>query len=180
MKSKIILFFIILAIAYLNSYKAKAQYFENPKQKQSIRDKLFFGGGIGLQFGSITQIEVSPVIGYKVSERFQPGISLTYSYYKNNYYSPPIDYSTFGGSLFARFFIFEGLFAQGEAEALNVEDFTYYPETQRVWIGNYLIGGGYFQKLGNRGGMYILVLWNLNETVLTPYSNPVIRLGFTF
>ena len=159
---------------------AKGQYFENKKPPEKFKDKLFFGGGIGLQFGSVTQIEIAPLVGYRVTERFQPGVSLTYSYYSNKNYTPTLNYYTYGGSAFLRFFLFEGLFAQAEAEALNVEAYYSPTQSERIWIGNYLIGGGYFQKIGNRGGMYILALWNLNQTQYTPYSNPVIRIGFAF
>jgi len=156
------------------------QYFENPKEKPSIKDKLFFGGGVGFQFGQVTLIEIAPLVGYKVTERFQPGISLTYSYYKDDRYSFPVNYSTYGGSVFARFFLFEGLFAHAEAEALNIKVYNSATDTKRQWIENYLVGGGYFQKFGERGGMYLLVLWNLNQTDLTPYTNPVVRVGFNF
>jgi hypothetical protein len=177
-KRIIILFSIIIMIGSFN--QVDAQYFENPKKSEPFKDKLFFGGGIGLQFGAVTQIEIAPIVGYRVSDRFQPGIGLTYSYFKDQTYSYTLEYSTYGGSVFARFFLFEGLFAQAEAEALNIKAYYSPTESERLWIGNYYVGGGYYQKLGERSGMYILVMWNLNQTELTPYSNPVIRIGFSF
>ncbi len=173
-----ILTFILSTLLSLFCYQLNAQYFEAPKKREPFKDKLFFGGGIGLQFGSVTQIEVAPIVGYRVTNRFQPGIGLTYSYFKDNMYK--LEYSTYGGSVFARFFLFEGLFAQAEAEALNIRAYYTLTQSERLWIGNYLIGGGYFQKFGERSGMYFSVLWNLNQTEFTPYSNPVIRIGFNF
>jgi hypothetical protein len=166
------------------TFSISGQYFENPEKKTSFADKLYFGGGLGLQFGTVTQIEVAPLVGYKLTKRFHPGISATYSYYNDKRYSVPFEYSTYGGSVFFRFFLFEGLFAHAEAEFLNVKVYTFTTinnyTTQRQWIENYLVGGGYYQKLGQRSGMYFLILWNLNETDLTPYSNPVMRIGFNF
>jgi len=43
-----------------------------------------------------------------------------------------------------------------------------------------MVGGGYRQRLGERSSVTITALWNLNQTANTPYSNPVIRLGFNF
>jgi len=170
---------IIIAIVII-PMAGFSQYYENkkPKEKKPFKENLFFGGGLGLQFGTYTLIDISPVIGYKVSPRFHPGIRLTYQYQS----SQTTNYKTYryGGSVFARFFLIQGLFAQAEAEALNIEWFNQYNEEYRLWIGNYFVGGGYFQKIGKRGGMYLTVLWNLNESIYSPYSNPVIRMGFTF
>ncbi len=180
MKNKLLIIISLYTFLFFLTIRLQGQYFETPKKKEPIKDKLFFGGGIGLQFGTVTLIEVAPIVGYKVTPRFQPGIGLTYSYYNDNRYTYPVNYSTYGGSVFARFFLFEGLFAHAEAEALNIKVYYSATATSREWIENYLIGGGYFQKMGERSGMYLLVLWNLNQTDLTPYANPVIRIGFSF
>ncbi len=158
-----------------------SQYYENKekeKEKTSFKDNILIGGILGLQFGTYTLIDISPVISYKVSPRFQPGLRLTYQY-QNNHNS---NYSTYryGGSLLARLFVVEGLYVQAEAETLNIEWMNSNLEEYRLWISNYFVGGGYFQKMGKKGGMYMTVLWNLNQTIYSPYSNPVIRMGFAF
>lgn len=173
-----LLILIALIITPLLGY---GQYFENKekeKEKKSFKENIFFGGILGLQFGTYTLIDISPVIGYRVSPRFHPGIRLTYQY--QSIQTPSYKTYRYGGSIFARLFLIEGLYAQAEAEALNLEWFNQYNEAYRLWTENYFVGGGYFQKVGKRGGMYMTVLWNLNETVYSPYSNPVIRMGFTF
>jgi len=184
MKSfKRLLLFILLGLL---SIQISAQYYEKPKEKPSFRDKIFFGGGLGLQFGNVTLVDVSPIIGYRVTERFHTGIGLTYSYYNDKRFATDIDYSAYAGSVFTRFFITESLFAHAEVEALNTEIVTFNSSTlaivkrERKWIDSYLVGGGYYQRIGQRSGVYMLVLWNLNETEFTPYSNPVFRIGFSF
>lgn len=177
---------IVILLFALSAAQVSAQYFEQPKEKPSFRDKIFFGGGLGLQFGSITAIEVSPIVGYKVTERFHMGIGSTYKYLKYTDYEPKVDFSAYSASVFSRFFITESLFAYAEAEALNTEVITYDVLTyqvlkrERKWIDSYFIGGGYFQRLGQRSGIYLLVLWNLNESELSPYTNPVMRIGVSF
>ena len=182
MKSfKKIFLFILLSIFTI---QISAQYYEQPKEKPSFKDKIFFGGGLGLQFGSVTAIDVSPIVGYKVTERFHTGLGFTYKYLKYRDYTPSIDFSAYSGSIFTRFFITESLFAYAEAEALNTEVLTLTSnntiEQERKWIESYFIGGGYFQKIGQRSGIYLLILWNLNESELSPYTNPVMRIGFSF
>jgi hypothetical protein len=40
------------------------------------------------------------------------------------------------------------------------------------------VGGGIKQEIGVNSFLTLMLLYNLNETVNSPYSNPVIRVGF--
>ena len=171
---KILLFFMF----FININFANAQYYENNKKNTPVKDKFFFGGGIGLQFGTLTIIDLKPLIGYKITPKFHVGLEFTYSYYQNN--TTQLSTDIYGGSAFTKYYIYEGFFAHAQAEALSIEFVNQNNVLSRTWIYNYLVGGGYFQKIGNRSGMYIMALWNLNQTELSPYSNPLISIGFTF
>ncbi len=48
---------------------------------------------------------------------------------------------------------------------------------ERVEINSLFVGGGYRQPIGNRVSMDLLLLFNLNDTYNSPYSNPIFRLG---
>lgn len=174
--------FILAFILVLMHHFSIAQYYENKKEeKPPIKERIFFGGGFGLQFGTVTQVEVSPIIGYRLTKRLQAGIGITYSYYNDKRFTPAFDFSTYGGSVFSRFFILDNIFAHAEIEALNTEVFNIYLETDRRWIDNYYIGGGFYQRFGPRSGVAITILYNLNyQNGITPSSNPVIRIGFNF
>lgn len=147
--------------------------------KEPFTSRLFFGGGLGLQFGSITLIEISPLVGYKVTPKFSIGVSPTYKYYKYNAYYGNVETNVFGGSLFSRYSIFENIFAHVEYETLfyNIHEPSY--PTSRKQFNSFFVGGGYNQNIGGNSAMYILVLWNLNDTPDSPYMNPVIRVGFS-
>ena len=179
---KKILFGLFILIIPLRGF---SQYYENTEkakeqQKASLRDKIYFGGYLGLQFGTYTLIDVSPLIGYKITPKFHAGLRFTYQYSKTEYYNVSYESSSYGGSIFTRFYLFKGLYAQGEAEYLNLEYINVNGQTSRMWVDSYYIGGGYFQPFGKRGGMYFTVLWNLNESQYSPYENPIMRIGFTF
>lgn len=150
---------------------------ENEYVTTTLRDKLYFGGNLGVQFGTITNIDVSPLIGYEITQRLSAGLGATYKYYKNNSY----DISTYiyGGRVFSRIQIFKMLFLHFEIEPLNIEDF-YFDYGERKWITNVNVGAGYVQPLGKRSSINLMVLWNINETTLSPYENPIIRVGFSF
>lgn len=160
-----------------------AQIDQETKQPENdFKSHLYFGGGFGLQFGFMTLIEVSPLVGYNVTPKFSVGISPTYKFYKyNDYYGQNLDLKTnvWGGSIFSRYYVFENVFAHVEYESLLYNSQTpNYPETKQQF-NSFFVGGGYNQRIGGNSGMYILVLWNLNDTPDSPYTNPVIRVGFT-
>jgi len=176
-----VLLFAILVFMIVNPLKAQNNT-DYVQQKGNFKSRLFFGGGFGLQFGSVTLIELSPLVGYKVTPKFSLGVSPTYKYYKyNDYYGPSNDLSTnvWGGSIFGRYSIFQNVFAHVEYESL------YYntkvsgnPEYMQQY-NSFFVGGGYNQQIGGNSAMYFLLLWNLNDTPDSPYINPVIRIGFS-
>src|SRR5436190_23959647 len=73
---------------------------EKEESHSDFADRLFFGGNIGLQFGTYTYVDVSPLVGYKVTEKFHTGIGATYIYYSVS--GGGYDYSTniYGGRVF--------------------------------------------------------------------------------
>ncbi|MBP7496567.1 MAG: hypothetical protein KA792_02770 [Bacteroidales bacterium] len=150
------------------------------EEKGSFKDRLIFGGNLGLQFGSNTFIDLSPFVGYKITEKLIGGVGISYRYMRYKDY----DFSTdiYGGRLFGRYYLMDNLFAHVEYELLNLEriyfDYNYnVVKAGRVNVESYLAGGGYSQPLGSKSYFTIIILWNFNETALTPYTNPIIRAG---
>jgi hypothetical protein len=148
------------------------------QEKPPITDRLVFGGSIGLQFGTVTNINLSPIIGYQVTEGLVLGAGPTYIYTSVNYGGYKYRYSVYGGRLYGRQRVFENFFAQAELEMLNVQDYSINGET-RKWIAAPLVGATYVQPIGDRSAFVLSVLFNLNyQPNLTPYANPIIRVGF--
>ncbi len=154
--------------------------------QSSWRDKVRFGGNFGVQFGSITFINVSPLVMYQTSDRAQIGVGITYQYVRFNYSNlqSSTGSSIFGGRVFARYFLFPGIFAHGEYEMLNN---TYYDplvnELRRDWIPAGFVGGGYSQQLAGRAAFNVTILYNLlyqQYQSRSVYASPwVIRMGIT-
>ncbi len=139
--------------------------------------KIYYGGNIGLQFGTITLFDFSPLAGYKITEKFSAGLGMTYLYY--SYKDQYIDFNTnvYGGRVFGRFYPTETLFLHSEYEMLNMETFDKFQS--RTNVPSLMVGGGYRQPLGENSGAIIMILYNLLEGPYTPYTNPIIRMGFT-
>ncbi len=145
--------------------------------------RWYFGGNLGAQFGSETFIEVSPLVGYRITENFSIGAGITYIYFsQQNPYNPAYSYHSniYGARLFAKEYLIKNFFAYGEEELLNLEEPNFNGDLVRTDVGSTLVGGGFSQSMGGNALSYLMILWNLNETPYSPYTSPIIRLGFTF
>ncbi|NVN95518.1 MAG: hypothetical protein HXX18_09575 [Bacteroidetes bacterium] len=167
------------------------------KAQRSFGSRIFTGGNLGLQFGSVTLVDVSPMIGYRLTEDIDIGISLTYKYYNyKDYYAytdPQTKQSQYfdlktnilGGGVFGRYHFTENLFAHVEVEYLDfkIDTYTVYNNglekgKENIGITSLFIGGGYKQEIGSNSFFTLMILYNLNESNNSPYTNPIIRAGF--
>ena len=149
-----------------------------------VPDRWYFGGNLGANFGSVTDIEISPLVGYRVSHNFSVGAGMTYIYFSVN--DPYLgDYSTnmYGLRFFAKELVYRNFFAYAESEFLFLKEPNIITgELQNHTINTPFLGLGFSQPMGGSAFSYIMVLWNLNNNdIYSPYSiNPVIRVGFIF
>ena len=147
--------------------KKDKQNEKEDKEKVPFIDKLFFGGNFGANFGRWTFVDVSPMIGYRVTPKFSVGVGGTYQYQNDRDFD--ISQSVYGGRLFSRytlandFFGVGNLFAHAEYEALfaklsygsfsgRVENTSLFPA--------FFIGGGIAIPIGNRSAFTITALYN--------------------
>ena len=165
-----------------------AQKPKKDESKSPFLSKLHFGGNAWAAFGTFTYVLLQPTVAYPVNEKFLTGLSGSYIYQKEQYKTPTgstVSFSTslYGGSIFGRYNLYNGIFANAEYELLNY-DF-YNPaigDAQRRWVGGMLVGGGYISGgSGNFRGPYLMALYNLNQTIYSPYGSPlIIRAGILF
>ncbi len=170
---------------YLTS--ANAQYLEN---NPTVAQRIFYGGDIGLSFGSVTFISANPIIGYRVSNRLSMGTGFNYTYAKSSYYN--YEGSMYGGNVFSSYTIIKnlgevltaytgsGILLYAEYSAINISNYYNYPGTTIKWIGTPLAGLAFQTPIGNKSYMLIMVLYNFNECSMSPYSNPVFRVSLQF
>lgn len=167
---------------------ASAQWGEEQMaEKPSIRDRIFTGGGIGLSFSrDVDFFSISPLIGYRISQRAAAGASIIYRHttYKN--IDPRVSTDDFGFSPFIRFQVYGPLFLHAEYEYLNNEYIFPNGERTREAFTSFMAGGGFFQPLGRNAGFFAVALYNFSYRNPTssfdyyPYTSPwVLRAGIT-
>ena len=178
----------LIVALFLISIAVNAQ--PTPGPGPSFKDRLVIGGSLGAQFGTNTQVNISPIIGYRVTDKLTAGIGLNYIYYKYQYFTG-IGTNTitesdhiFGASLYGQYRVIPQAFIHIEPGFLNqsipASDASgfYSGATVRYTLYTFLVGGGYYQQLGANSGMQFSLLWDLIEDQYSPYSNPIIRIGF--
>lgn len=172
-----ILITIVLSM-HVNTYSQEIQ-------RSPFKERFYFGGNLGLQFGSATYIDISPLVGYRITEKFSAGLGATYIYYniKETAYNYGYETSIYGGRVFARYHFMENLFAHAETEVLNMDVPEIITGTNQYTlvrdnIVSVLGGGGYAQPIGARSALIVMLLWNFTEDQYSPYENPIFRVGF--
>jgi len=169
-------FFLLTNVAF-------SQVSFDDDEKPSFKDRIYFGGNFGLQFGSITAIDVSPIVGYMITPKLSGGVGITYQYlkYKDRYNNASFSTNIYGGKVFGRYNLTQQFFAHSEYEVLSLEYFNVgEARRQRINVPGFFIGGGYFQPIGERAGISITALYNLlHDELRSPYRSPIVlRVGF--
>lgn len=156
---------------------------EDEKEEMSFKERLYTGGSFGLQFGTYTNISLLPILGYRVTEKWNIGAGVVYHYIKGG----NISLNNYGGRGFTQFELFNigdgAVLAHSEVEVLSSEYLVfdnsgYYMGIRRKTVALPLAGLGYRQRISDRASFDILLLYNFSQDDANPYDNPVIRAGF--
>jgi len=152
----------------------------SPEARIRTIDQLYVGVGFIYQY-------------FSVKDRFWDTLTYDHVSYTSN---------TFGGRIYLRYYLrslFDGwagnFFAHAEYEYLHyvipfvsdpngryVDVFDYNQQTYSkgrdiLEVHSVFVGGGYSQPVTNRVFIDLLIMFNLNDSPYSPYSNPVFRLG---
>jgi len=171
MRKKYFGFLIVLIILQIHtSLQAQSPEIEMPEHP-TLRDRIVFGGTSWLLFGTITEIELFPVLGYRLTNRLSVMAGPMYSYYNHRQFN----YSDngYGARVLSRFFFTDNIYLQGEIDRMS---FGVRGNPFRSQFTYMMAGAGYY----NRGGTLEL-LFILNNPANTRYVNPfLMRFGYIF
>jgi hypothetical protein len=175
---------IILNISY-SVVSAQKTREETPP----LKERLFYGGSFGLMLGTLTDIDLSPVIGLWLLPRLNIALGPKYRYYK--YYDDRAN--IYGGRVYTQFVFVKdfdniipagihlGLFLHAEDEfySLNYTAGNVSGETGSYFINTPLVGAGISQAIGRRSSLNLMFLFALDD-YYDLYADPEIRISFTF
>lgn len=149
---------------------------KKPKDPRPFSERVWFGGGIGLSFGTVTAVQLDPMVGYKIDQggKLSVGLGGSYWYFRDNRFVPAYDFKAYGYRTFSRYRVIEQAYLHAEFLHMNVEAnrFTTFSEIQpRVWVPHLLLGAGYVQPLGSRSSIFIQVLFDVIQDPNSIYFN---------
>ena len=174
---------VFLAFLLFTGSYAQESDKDKEKSKQMTRQepsKVYWGGQLGLSFGSYFRIAVIPMVGYKVTPKFHVGGTVGYAYTKDSRSDvATITSHNFGGSVFTRYLIVRGLYAHTEFAYWSFKNQIENIEGDRAWVPFLLVGGGYIQPVSPSAAVFIEVLWDVLEHEDSPFnaSDPWISIG---
>ncbi len=186
---------------YTSSGKPANARKRQQEEKGFDASKLIFGGGLALGFGTVTNLGISPVVGYRITDNFAAGISLGYQYnriknfwsiqdpvtgaYKNIHYKASI----LSGGVWTRYVVWQNIFAHAEYEH-NLLTYNE-PAYDQNGSGNIvekktkldapalLLGGGFRQPMTENSSFVISALYDVLQHEYSPYGNQLFfRFGF--
>lgn len=180
-KPIVLVFFMLIFTPFAISFaqdSTKVVKHTPPAPSSFNTDNIFTGGSIGLSFGTLTFVDISPLIGYNITPKFSAGLGFTYIFYKDNTTAGSHGEFIYGGRTFTRYLLLENIFVHTEYEVLNRKIYDALTRKERrVNVGSFLAGAGYQQAIGINSYVNIMVLWNFNENRYSLYPNPIIRGG---
>lgn len=184
LRSLVIFFLVILSLPEISAQNTR-------EEAPPIRERMFFGGNFGLQFGTITDIQVAPIVGLWVLPRLAVALGPDYRFYKYESEKTNI----YGAKGYLQFVVVKdistflpigantGIFLHLENELLSLES-SFWKDppysSNRFFVNTVLAGGGISQQIGKRSSMNLAVLWALNDSPYALYGNPEIRISFSF
>jgi hypothetical protein len=163
---------------YTGETKPGAERKNTDKPKKDWTKRITYGGNFSLLFGNGGSfIDVSPLVGYRITDKFLVSVGPVFNYLSGVNGTYRYSTSIYGGRAFAQYFIIPQAYAQVGYDLLNRNNPFATDPKSRVNVENYWVGGGYRQNLGEHVALQVAILYNLNQTRLSPYNNPFFSIG---
>lgn len=140
------------------------------KAKQPAINRIYYGGTVGLSFGSYTRIGLYPLVGYKITPKLSGAVKLGYEYVSDSRYTTTYTTSNYGGSLIARYRIVPAIYAHVEYETFNYQLYNYLGESTREWVPFLYLGGGFSKKMSANSWLTAQVLFDVIQDENSPYE----------
>jgi hypothetical protein len=180
--------FLQLAFALAISQALFAQDVVN--ETPPLSERIFVGGSFGLQFGSVTNIQIAPVLGVWLLPRINVAAGPSFQYYKDRFGSTSI----YGGRAYSEFVLVQdvnnlipagvhlGLFLHTEYEGLSLEKNFFVADgaSGRVYQGTWFGGFGISEPVGLRSSMDIELLWVITGDYYQTHDSPEFRVMLNF
>lgn len=135
--------------------------------------RWFYGGGVGLSFGDVDYVSISPLIGYRITPAIHAGLGLQYIYRDDDRYGQSYSTNDYGGDVFGRFYVGQGFFLSAAYEYLRFEYFDVNGARFSDGYDSVFVGGGFARPMGGNASFILSAMYNLNydDDEISPYDS---------
>lgn len=183
-RTSLITLLLPIATVTLSAQDSTAYVQQGAKEKEpfTLKDRIWFGGGIGLSLGTVTAVQLDPLVGVFLDHdhKLSVGLGPSYSYFQDNRYAPAYEQSNYGYRIFSRYRVIEQAYLHAEFLQLNTESFYNFDnQIGRIWVPHLLLGAGYVQPLGGSSSIYLQVLFEVLQDPNSVYlgMGPIFSMG---
>ena len=138
----------------------------NEKPEREWLQRIVFGGGLGGGYSNGWNVNVTPWVGYKITEQFWAGLGLDYYYSSYNYQQTDRkdSYSVIGPKAFALYYVTPAInlgakFSRNTFNVTQTLNNVKYKDSGAT--NSLLLGGGYTQRVGGRGGIRLELYYDV-------------------
>lgn len=192
MKRFVLLFFAI-TLTVMQTVIAQDEE-QEPVKKGFDKSRLFFGGNFGLGFGTNTNVNVSPQVGYRFNNYFAAGVGVNFNYYSyKDFYTTGAAYSKTsygytGFNVFGRVYPIKYILLQAQPTlnyswgALKFYDGREKQKLPGLFVPSLLLGGGAAIPMGGgNAALLLMIQYDILQEGRSPYGNrPFFSLGYNF
>ena len=159
-------------------------------QKSDWRKRIYVGGYFGLSFSNVySNVEISPIVGYRITDNFSMGVGVIYRYYSYEYFNlaqgntQKASFSNWGGRINANYRLFDLIALGAEYQYITNDWLEGYDDLGNpVWdkkgVNILFVGGGLSKRVGGNAIMYVMAYYDILQEQYSPYSDNIIwRIG---
>lgn len=143
-----------------NTRGGGGQVFDDASRSRfNISEKIYIGGSFGGNLNSFGGggrifLDLSPIVGYRVTPKFIVGAGPMYTFFK----AGNLQSSIWGGRVMTRYTVFRNVFAQAEVQNLVLKDKAFDCKDS---VRRFPIGGGISQSLGGAFRLNGVLMYDL-------------------
>ena len=163
--------FLSLLILVIGSTSAQApDSTAPPPTPPQEPSRMYYGGTLGLSFGSYFRISLEPFVGYHVAPNLAGGVKFIYEYIRQENFNTTYTTSNYGGGVFANYRFHPKIYFHSEFEYINYGYIVSATETARRWVPFLYLGGGFIQPISSTASAYVEVSVDVLQDSNSPYE----------
>lgn len=152
---------------------------ETEKKQSFDPNRLVFGGSFGLSFGDYTTVNISPQLGYAITDKFVAGGGVSYNYYRYSHHDLSLHY--WGMNVYARYHPLRYISLQLQPEIYGISGKRRGSSIDTRAVPVVLVGVGGILPVGYRSGLSIMLYYDLVQDDWSPYEDQLFfTFGYTF